>query len=78
MKLKIFLLSLSISFCAFTFSNNCSTDNESTSTFSQSAQSFGSFYAETTYERVKIDGLWWIIVYEDGVKTQQYVDPDQS
>lgn len=30
-----------------------------------------------TYERVFIDGLWWIIEIEDGVKVRQYVDPNQ-
>lgn len=33
---------------------------------------------EVTYERVLIDGLWWIIVYDDGVKINEYPDPIQS
>jgi len=33
---------------------------------------------DITQERVKIDGVFWIIIYEDGVKINQYVDQDQS
>ena len=38
------------------------------------------FICESTVdtERVNIDGLWWIIIYEDGVKIDQYLDPDQT
>lgn len=32
-----------------------------------------------TYERVLINGVWWIIVYgEDGAVIEKYMDPDQD
>ncbi len=34
--------------------------------------------SNVVYERINLDGVWWIVVYEDGVKIQEYIDPDQS
>ncbi len=31
-----------------------------------------------SYERVLIDGVYWIIIYEDGVRIGGYVDTDQN
>jgi hypothetical protein len=30
-----------------------------------------------TYGKVFFNGIWWIIVYADGIKIDEYPDPDQ-
>ena len=74
MKLKLFIVALLFSLSTFT---NASVQNLANLPKSPS-KVYESFNGTTTYERVNVDGVWWIIVYEDGVKTQTYLDPDQS
>ncbi len=71
MKLKLF-------FIAFLTSLSCTFANPiSTLETHQSNLIYSNLDLALTYERVFIDGFWWIIVYEDGVKIMQYIDPDQ-
>ena len=34
--------------------------------------------SDITYERVYEDGMWWIVIYCDGIKINQYPDLDQD
>ena len=33
-------------------------------------------YSDVTYQRVYHDNMWWIVVYQDGVKINEYPDID--
>lgn len=41
-----------------------------------STNKFSLFISELTYERVFHDNIWWIVVYQDGMKINEYPDID--
>jgi hypothetical protein len=73
MKLKICIASIIFSVCIIPTSIHSSFNPQTSNRSASVHYDPGTI----TYERVFIDGLWWVIVLEDGVKIQQYVDPNQ-
>jgi hypothetical protein len=76
MKIRTLLLT-TLFFCIFVISGSRLCYSESSSP-EGAVKAVNSSFEDITYQRVKIDGVWWIYVYQDGVKVQQYIDPDQS
>lgn len=54
----------------------CSLEAQTSKGFSTECEAIQGAY---TYERVLIDGIWWIIVYgKDGSIIEKYIDPIQD
>lgn len=71
MKLKLFLIAVLFSLSLFIPSALQSSERH------KQHSNAANLETVTTFERILIDGIWWIIEYQDGVKIMQYIDPDQ-
>lgn len=72
MKFNMLFISIMVTVCSLFCPEISGTLNQS------SKADTGRFLAVTTYERVYEDGIWWIIIQSDGLKINQYPDPDQD
>lgn len=79
MKFGMVILLIVLSFCFFSTGSELIWDiNFSRSTLSAQVDQSEALICSVTYERTYIDGIWWIILYQDGVKIDEYPDPNQS
>jgi len=76
--LKSLAMTLFAFICLF-FSTNCVSYPISQTNFNQNFTLNDKYLNDDViFQRINIDGIWWIIVFRDGVKIQEYVDPDQT
>ncbi len=76
--LKSLAISFVLSFCLFSSISYISIYNSEANTRQEFCLMNNDLSSNVVYERINLDGVWWIVVYEDGVKIQEYIDPDQA